>query len=133
MRVSISHMGVHLLHSWGIYVIFYVIFVPKYQFGEHGLTWWPVISFCFSAPHAVSFTTGNYVAGCPHDHRESYIWLLWVIRGLLQFWNRDKTKDIQLSSFRVTLWVDWNVLLVNLQVIFGNLSYPLQYQFKMKN
>lgn len=65
-------MGVRLLHSLCIYVIFYVIFVPRYQFGEQSLTWWPVINFYSSAACAVAFTTGNYVAGHPCHHKESH-------------------------------------------------------------
>ncbi len=65
-------MGVRLLHSLCIYVIFYVIFVPRYQFGEQGSTWWPVINFYSSSPFAVALTTGNYVAGHPCHHKESH-------------------------------------------------------------
>lgn len=42
-------MGVRSLHSLCVYVIFYVIFVPRYQFAEQGLTWWPVINVYSSA------------------------------------------------------------------------------------
>ncbi len=65
-------MGVRLLHSLSVHVIFYVIFVPRYQFGEQGLTWWPVINFYSSAACAVVVATGNYVAGRPCRHKESY-------------------------------------------------------------
>lgn len=84
-RTESPCMGVRLLHSLCVYVIFYVIFVPRYQFGAQGLTWWPVINFYSSAACAVAFTTGNYVAGRPVPPQgEPYIWLVWVTAHLLQ-------------------------------------------------
>lgn len=65
-------MGVRFVHGLRMYVIFYIIFVPRYQFGEQFLTWGPVINFYSSAACAVAFTTGNYVAGRPCHRKESH-------------------------------------------------------------
>lgn len=98
-------MGVRLLHSLCVYVIFYVIFVPGYQFGEQGLTWWPVINFYSSAACAYPFTTGNYVAGRPCHHKGSHTfdWYESLALDCNSLDARAAKRWIKLSGFKVSL------------------------------
>lgn len=93
-----------------VYVIFYVIFVPRYQFGEQGSTWWPVINVYSSAACAVALTTGNYVAGRPCHHKGSHTFD-WY-ESLPIYYSSQTQGHRRLSRFKVALSFKRNHLAV---------------------
>lgn len=102
-------------------MIFYVIFAPRYQFGEQGLTWWPVINFYSSAAWAVAFAAANYVAVRPCHHKEGHTfdWYdsLEVYTALRC---RATERAVKLWSFKVHLKEILEFIFKKNKLLYGN-------------